>query len=124
MSIKNTLQNTNRFQRIWLVTAGMWILIANILYFANLGTCAKIDFSLNTIINPILVTIWQKLTFNIDALQLYVYEGGGTTGCGSDMRLYYNIGGHLYFVFVPFLFIGLAYMANDWIQNGSRSLVK
>ena len=124
MDIKKALQDATRYQRIWLVIAGFWFVVANILYFANLGTCAMTDYSLNTIINPILVTMWQKLTFNIDALQLYVYEGGGMTGCESGMRLYYNIGGHLYFVFVPFLFIGLAYMANDWIQNGSRSLVK
>ena len=116
MSIKNTLQNTNRFQRIWLVTAGMWILIANILYFANQGICILTDNLTNTIIEPVFVAIWEKLTFNFDILHLYtrIYDGNCFSGFTSD----YNIGGHLYFVFVPCLFIGLGYMANDWIQNG------
>ena len=73
MDIKKALQDATRYQRIWLVIAGFWFVVANILYFANLGTCAMTDYSLNTIINPILVTMWQKLTFNIDALQLYGY---------------------------------------------------
>ena len=122
MSIKNTLQNTNRFQRIWLVTAGMWILIANILYFANLGICIQRDYSSGAIIKPVFVGIWERLTINFDVLQPYSFNGGCIFYNGFVSA--YNIGGHLYLVFVPCLFIGLAYMANDWIQNGSRSMVK
>lgn len=107
MFLIRKLNDTNRYQRVWLVITAIWIFASNIIYYKDLYfiSCWSEENEY-----PIFYDLWFQLT------GLVLYRPIDSIGlCYTHV---YSFSGHLCFVLVPSAFIGLAYLASEWIRRG------
>jgi hypothetical protein len=111
MFLIRKLNNTNRYQRVWLVITAIWILVANVLYYKDLYfiSCWSEENEY-----PLFYDLWSEFT----GLMLYLpkdFAGLDNRACYIHT---YSFSGHLYFVLIPCALIGLAYLASEWVKKG------
>jgi hypothetical protein len=113
MSLLHRLSNTNRNQRIWLVSTGLIVVVANIIYFKDLyyircwGDEERV----------LLSNLWFEVSgiYSLFPYGIREYSNAVNNVCWQNL---YSFTGHISFVLIPCALIGLAYIAIEWIKKG------
>jgi len=117
MFLLNRLTNINRCQRVWLVFTALWILIANVIYYRDLYQYWCPSYGEED--QPSLSHFWIPYIFrNVDLLPYSLIQYESVVNQEICLSHTYNLAGHMYFVLMPCVLIGLAYFAIEWIKKG------
>jgi len=110
-------KSPDRYQRIWIAIAGLWVLISNFFYFKEMYFVycwsQENDF-------PPFYSFWMHFTFPLytDFFPYSVKEFPNLEKDACSIFTY-SLMGHLYLVFMPCLLMLIGYFVNEWIRKGN-----
>jgi hypothetical protein len=124
--MKHLLKTLDDYSRITVALSGIWLLVANLIYFSGLGGIHIYSFD-HPESNSELATwqvVWRFLTFNLEVARPYLRSSEpqfplkSLTFASFDE---YSLIGHAVFMLLPILYICIAFAIVHWVRSGFNS---
>jgi hypothetical protein len=118
-SMKHFLQHADGWLRLAVVLSLLWFLGANLIYFSGVGETRCFLLARTWIrTDPHWETYWYYLSFGLDIARPYGVENTNSSGGALCSNQSYSPAGHLFFVFLPLIYIWVTYAAARWVSSG------
>ena len=124
--MKNFLKNLDGYHRIAIALSGVWLIVANLLYFSGLGGVHV--FSFNTPESSTDYATWRVLwsffTSNLEVASPYITKSSRELNFQSASWVdEYSLSGHLVFMFLPVFCIWAVFAVMRWVRAGFNNKV-